>query len=115
MSFCRWSSMNYGCDLYCYESLDGFVTHVADVRVVGVVPIVDDTLLREYSVKNSEEWLVQSRVQHNFLETAKYKSIGLPYDGQTFTDYSNESFLNTLAHLRDVGYTFPDITEEDLQ
>ena len=32
MSYCRWSSMNHRCDVYAYESDDGFVVHVAKRR-----------------------------------------------------------------------------------
>ena len=29
MAYCRWSSEDYQCDLYCYESKEGYVTKVA--------------------------------------------------------------------------------------
>ena len=32
MSYCRWSSMDYDCDLYIYESESGFEIHVARRR-----------------------------------------------------------------------------------
>ena len=35
MSYCRWSSDDFQCDVYVYESVaGGFVTHVAANRVV---------------------------------------------------------------------------------
>ena len=33
MSYCRWSSDDFRCDLYIYESAAGFVIHVAANRV----------------------------------------------------------------------------------
>ncbi len=34
MSYCRWSSDNTNCDLYCYEDCSGgFTTHVAGFRL----------------------------------------------------------------------------------
>lgn len=33
MSYCRWSSDRFQCDVYCYESVyDGYVVHVASSR-----------------------------------------------------------------------------------
>ena len=33
MSYCRWSTDNFKCDLYCYEDVNGgFTTHVASNR-----------------------------------------------------------------------------------
>lgn len=29
MSFCRWSSDDWACDVYAYESEEGFIIHVA--------------------------------------------------------------------------------------
>jgi hypothetical protein len=34
MSYCRWSSMDFTCDIYAYESDGGFVVHVASGRFV---------------------------------------------------------------------------------
>lgn len=114
MSFCRWSSMNFGCDLYCYESEQGYVTHVASLRVVGYVPEVDSSLFLNYTEENVEKFFEQQKAQFDFLETAERKPIGLKYDGQTFYD-DKETFLLTLKKLREEGYKFPEITEEDLE
>jgi len=35
MSYCRWSSDNWQCDLYCYDDISGGITtHVAGYRCV---------------------------------------------------------------------------------
>lgn len=41
MSYCRWSSMDFKCDLYIYEAEDGIAIHVASNRVIGDVPAID--------------------------------------------------------------------------
>lgn len=114
MSFFRWSSMNFGCDLYCYESEQGYVTHVANQRVVGEIPKVDSSLFLENSEENFQKFLAQQKAQFDFLETAKREPIGLRYDGQTFYD-DKETFLVRLKYLREEGYNFPEINEEDLE
>ena len=114
MAFCRWSSMDFGCDLYCYESEQGIVTHVASQRVVGEVPKVESSLFLQLSEETFvQKFLEQQRAQFHFLETAERKPIGLKYDGQTFYD-DKESFLIRLNMLREEGYRFPNITQEDI-
>lgn len=114
MSFCRWSSMDWQCDLYCYESSEGIVTHVANQRIVGEVPKVDSSLFLNFTDENSEKYFEQQKVQSAFLDTAERKSIGLKYDGHTFYD-DKETFLDRLNMLREEGYMFPEITQEDIE
>lgn len=114
MSICRWSSMDFKCDLYCYESSEGFVTHVAENRVIGNIPGVDTTLLLDFTEENQEIYFKQYKAQMDFLKTANREPIGLKYDGQTFYD-DKETLLSRLEMLRAEGYNFPEITEEDLE
>lgn len=114
MSFCRWSSMNFGCDLYCYEAEQGYVTHVANQRIIGDVPKVDSYLFLNYTQENVEKFFEQQKAQFEFLDTAERRPIGLKYDGQTFYD-DKDTFLSRLNMLREEGYRFPEITEEDLE
>lgn len=101
MSYCRWSSMDFACDLYCFESERGYETHVANVRVVGTVPHVD-------FFGGGETFVAQYKAQHDFLESAAHEEIGGPYDGESFTDADLEGFEARLRHLRSVGYRFPE-------
>lgn len=110
MSYCRWSSDNWKCDLYCYEDVSGGITtHVAGNRIVGDIPKVPFIL----NVDN-KTWLKAHRKQMRFLGKAKRESIGLPYDGETFNDPDYESFLKRLFHLREAGYNFPDCVIEEV-
>lgn len=113
MSFCRWSSMNFGCDLYCYEAEQGYVTHVANQRIIGDIPEVDNSLLLNYTQENVEKFINQQKAQFEFLVTAERRPIGLKYDGQTFYD-DEDTFLSRLKMLREEGYRFPEITQEDI-
>ena len=115
MSFFRWSSMDWQCDLYCYESEQGYyVTHIANNRIVGSVPKVDYSLFSDNTQEATGRFFEQYKAQMDFLSTAERKPIDLKYDGQTFYD-SKETFLIRLAMLREEGYNFPEITEEDLE
>lgn len=111
MAYCRWSSDNFKCDLYCYEDCNGgFTTFVADNRIVGDIPE-----LLPLSRISDKEWAEAYQKQTDFLETAKRKNIGLPYDGECFNDPTLEAFLKRILSLREIGYNFPDYVIEDIK
>lgn len=110
MSLCRWSGMDWQCDLYCYESENGYITHVGVNRIVGDIPKVDNSLIVS---GDFDKYVEQHRKQMEFLNTTERKPIGLKYDGQTFYD-NKETIMATLKMLREEGYRFPEITQEDI-
>lgn len=110
MSYCRWSSDNWRCDLYCYEDVSGgWTTHVAANKVVGDVPKEAD--LDPPDFKN---YITTHKAAMAYLETAERKNIGLAYDGQTFNDDTLEDFRSRLLMLRAAGYHFPDYVLEEI-
>lgn len=106
MSYCRWSSDNFNCDVYAYESCYGvFDIHVAKSRIVGDVPKVDHNLLFE---GKADEFMRQNKIQSDFLETCKTEPIGLQYDGESFNEPDLQSFLERMIELKEIGYRIPD-------
>lgn len=104
MSLCRFSSNNFGCDLYCYYDCDGGITtHVARNRVLGDIPKVPSL-----ATVSNEEWLAAHQAQMSFIDTAERAHIGLPEDGESFNNPDLESFKSRLTYLRELGYVFPD-------
>lgn len=104
MSYCRFSSDNFACDLYCYEDYnDEFITHVASNRVLGGIPKLP--VLTEVT---AEDYVAAHRAQSAFLQTAEHVPIGLPEDGKWFSDPDIESFRDRLAWLISLGYNVPD-------
>lgn len=117
MSLCRWSSMNWSCDLYIYEGVDGnFHTHVAGNRIVGKIPEVDNSIFHPdvYTEELGKIWAMQRDAQEEFLDNCKREDITLPFAGEYFID-SRESLIERLQLLKELGYNFPDITLEDLE
>lgn len=111
MSFCRWSSDNWRCDVYSYEDCaGGFTTHVAGNRIEGEIPEVPNML----DVDN-KTWLKAHQKQMDFLKTAEHKPIGLPCDGETFNDPDLLSFLTRLKDLKEMGYNVPPWVIEEVQ
>jgi hypothetical protein len=107
MSYCRWSTNSFGCDLYCYDDVAGGHTiHVASSRRVSV-PTVELKVGADNKPTNLTEYMDEiSRC---------VEKIGLPYDGTTLRCATREEFLDTLKELRRVGYRFPDTVIEAVQ
>lgn len=109
MSYCRWSSDDWKCDLYCYkDAYGGYTTHVAGRKHVGV-PV------NPHSYSDFDKWHEFYDVQMKFLENAKMKDIGLPYDGDSFNDPDLESFLERVNCLKEIGYHVPFYVLEDIE
>jgi len=114
MSYCRWSSMDWTCDLYCYEDVaGGWTTHVAGRRRVGDIPSdrVNDFCEGKIS---GEEFMRLHQEQMRVLETLPLVDIELPHAGETFSDPSLEDFRERLVGLRSLGYRFPDHVFESI-
>ena len=109
MSYCRWSTDNFKCDVYAYESQSGFEIHVAARRVVGDVPPLANIL--EVS---TDEFMKSYNAHHEFLETAERLNIGLEYDGKSFTCDTLEEFLEKLKEIKSKGYNVPDSVFEEV-
>jgi len=110
MSYCRWSSDNWKCDLYCYAHVDGgYMTHVAGCRHKNV-----PELPAYGSASNSEHWEAYKK-QMEFLDTAEIEDIGLEYDGSSFNDPDLESFLGRVLLLKKEGYHVPDYVIERIK
>lgn len=114
MSYCRWSSDSFKCDLYAYESDEGFVIHVASYKIIGEVPKVDINLILGED-KNMEEYLRQSKISSEWMESCKREPIGLPFDGESFTLDTEEEMYAKMIELKNIGYRVPDYITKLLQ
>lgn len=92
MSYCRWSSDDFDCDVYAYEHCDGgWAVHVAGSR---------------YVTKPKEPF--------DFNVAPDLVPIGLAFDGQTFREPSLQAFRDRMTVLRGAGYRFPDYVFEEI-
>ena len=115
MSFCRWSSDNWHCDLYCYHHVDGYyATEVAYRRIVGDIPEANMPG-PGFTDEDWAEYVKAYKTQMDFVRDAEKRKIGLDYDGCSFADATPEEWLGTLNLLRQVGYRFPDYVIEAAQ
>ena len=121
MSYCRWSSDDFQCDLYCYEDVGGgWTTHVAVNRLIlpDVLPPPVQPHRDGSEAENqrwAKEWVDRSQAMRPIYDAAKRVPLGLPFDGKSFNDPDLESFLARLLQLREVGYKFPDYVIESVR
>ena len=136
MSYCRWSSMNWKCDVYVYADVSGgYTTHVAGNR--RALPPMPDIIGERFSMWlhrwSGCEW---DKDKHKFVYPIRYRAmlyglwlqfvsfwhnrihmgslhlipsrpIGLPHDGETFNDETPTECAATLERLRAIGYVVP--------
>jgi hypothetical protein len=100
MSYCRWSSDNFKCDVYVYQNTNGYyTTSVAASRITGDVPTID---------WSTPDTLYESSKAHiHFMESCPRELIGLPCDGMTFEDDSLTDLCACLVKLQSMGYAVP--------
>jgi hypothetical protein len=127
MSYCRFSSDDFRCDVYAYEHVDGgFVTHVAGNKTRGYIPRV--LPLPNYQLKDAASalkrlrygvwfrlWMWSYHLQSFYLEHAPRRALGLPHDGETFDDESAEACADRLVYLRQCGYRVPQYAIDNLR
>ena len=144
MSYCRWSSMNWMCDVYVYEDCaGGWTTHVAGRRRM-IPPIPDITgsrlsmaihrwsgcdwdketrsLVYPKPVRGAiyRLWSVFAVFWHNrihmvSLRVIPLRNIGMPEDGETFTDKTPEECAGRLEGLMAAGYRVPQYAIDNLR
>ena len=115
MSYCRWSSDDFQSDVYVYESDTGFITHVAGLRAVPVEPMPPDVVFPiKGSIPDAEReaaimaWVERQRIVGEIHGRAPLVPIGLPHDGETFSDPTRRAVIRRLRALRALGYYVPD-------
>lgn len=139
MSYCRFSSMNWQCDVYVYEDVSGgWTTHVAGRRR-RIPPIPDLPLHRlpnfggtwskelrrmvypnrinavcaKLSFTFAAFW--HNRIHMGSLHLIPLRPIGLPHDGARFNDDTPEDCAYTLETLRAAGYVVPQYAIDSLR
>lgn len=104
MSFCRWSSLDYQCDVYVFGSNRGFETHVAGRR--RVVP--EGTFPPPLTVGPGDpEWPQQWVDRHNavmaIMDDDRFAWVALPEPvaGESYIDHTADECADRLERLRD--------------
>lgn len=111
MSYCRWSSMDFGCDLYVYANVSGYWTiHVAGGRRKGEVPHLDYGLLDGDGDEglDNQKFMDQYRTQMEALRDMPVVPISLPHAGETFDLATPGDCAAKMLELVALGYRCPE-------
>lgn len=119
MSYCRWSSMDFACDIYAYESVGDFwQIYVAGNRVLGDIPKMPNMPAHDAPEHERHQWIEDyvkaSKAQSEWLQTAEREEITLPYAGASIECATLDEFEAKLHELRALGYRFPDHVFEEI-
>lgn len=105
MSYCRFSTNDYLCDLYAYERNNGIQVYVAQYRPVytealpAYIPLNPNTIFA---------YVARCREVRDRYLAAEKRPIGLNFDGESFLCETRQEFLEVLLMLKADGYNFPD-------
>ncbi|MBC4813797.1 hypothetical protein H8L49_28865 [Klebsiella quasipneumoniae] len=113
MSYCRWSSEDFQCDVYAYESVHGgFSVHVAGNRVVFTEPLPEQVLLEKENILALVE---RNHKVMKMVDEAKRLPIGLPHDGEDFFEGDASACADRLESLKTLGYRVPQYAIDSLR
>lgn len=118
MSYCRWSSDDFQCDLYVYEDVaGGFMIHVAARARRPPAETRPPPIGRwwERSDEGIEDFTARSKAVEAWLDSAPWQDIGLPHDGQSILTEDAVSCADEVERLRGLGYRVPDGVIEALR
>lgn len=105
MSYCRWSSDDFQCDVYVYEDCSGgWTTHVASRRHVFKEPIPPEV---PFDKEHQAAWFDRHRKIMKMCDSAEMHGIGLKFDGKTFNHETPSDCAGWLKELREAGYNVP--------
>ena len=106
MSYCRFSSGNFYCDAYVYESCDGgFVTHLASRRFPPGSP--PDPFSVYMSTKSQDAYEAASDALKAWRKTAKMVDIDHLEAGASFSHDTARECAENLIRLRGEGFVIP--------
>lgn len=107
MSYCRFSTDDFRCDVYAYESDNGFTIHVAGSRFVGDCPKLDRKAFPNDHI-DTETLVAKAKALHDWIMTCKREPITIPGAGESFHEADLAAFKARLLDLRTLGFRFPD-------
>ena len=112
MSLCRFSSDDFQCDVYVYESMYGWEIHVAAVRLKFDQELPPDV---PFDQEHTAEWMERHNIVHAMVERAERIPYELPYAGESLTTSSEQECAEMLERLQALGYRVPQHAIDDLK
>lgn len=119
MSYCRWSSDDFCCDLYVFKDVrGGWTTHVASRRRVFAeglpAPCPEPEAFGDIH-EWAKAWTERNCAVMQIVHRTPLVRIGLEHGGATFHDASPVACADRLKNLRAVGYVVPQYAIDELR
>lgn len=112
MSYCRFSSDDYQCDVYVSAGANGYITHVAASRVVFARPLPPPVVFDEARI---DAWVNREIEVNSIVEVSGHARLTLPHAGQSFDDAEASACADRLETLRSLGYRVPQYAIDSLR
>lgn len=104
MSYCRFSTDDFQCDVYVYASASGgYTVHFASSKRIIKEPMPPYV---EFTQENITAYMERHNEMMRIVGDAEMVPIGLPFDGKTINGDVAEVVV-TLELARKEGYRFP--------
>ena len=104
MSYCRWSTDDFQCDLYVYADVNGgYTTHIAKYRYKFKEPLPE---IIPFSAEHIPAFVAREAEIMRMIDTAEMELITLPQAGESF-NLDKEQTIAKLEELQKLGYRFP--------
>ena len=115
MSYCRWSSDQFGSDVYVYEAVDGgYTCHVAARRHASDEP-KPPAFEGELTPESVPQYMAAHHALMEWCEGAHMEPIGLPHDGDSINLDTPGEMADKLVELKEEGYHVPQYAIDTLR
>jgi hypothetical protein len=120
MSYCRWSSDDWQCDVYVYAHVDGgWATHVAGRRWIFTVELPPPTPLpRGFSHDQFTAWYQRHREVmrlHGEVDKGHWLELPEPEGGIDYMHRTAGECADNLERLRAAGFNVPQYAIDELR
>ena len=113
MSYCRFSTDDYQCDVYAYDDCMGGITiHVAGSRYIYAEPLPPHV---PFSTENLDAWMERHNKVMAMVEAAGREKIKAKHAGESFYGLDQDSAVALMEELKSLGYKFPDDVVDAMQ
>lgn len=112
MSYCRFSSDSFRCDVYVFDDvMGGITTYVAGNRSEGDT---ERPILPRYTEENADAYFEADKALSEWLDTARRVPIELPHAGERFNHGNEKECGENLIRLKAIGYNIPQAVIDSL-
>lgn len=109
MSFCRYSDMDFGCDLYVYAEDGGSIAvHVRSYRRIWDPPEPYEDLIRDAAAAPEHEWARRYAAWNAALDAAPVEAVGHPMAGASVRELDPAAALWLCEQLIADGLNAPE-------